>query len=122
MNLFGKRRKGAALLRQLDRQRDLILRGKFVETAKQSDPLGRLAEELERALRTASAEDARQLEPIRAAAERNLALLDASRNGVAAAQRKLSAITAQRQSLNTYTMSGKRQVLSSGSPRLEKRS
>ncbi|MEM9430998.1 MAG: hypothetical protein AAGA32_16075 [Pseudomonadota bacterium] len=106
----------------LDRQRSLLLSGKFEDAARGSDELTRLIHDVERTAARTPDVDAALVDGVRHAAGRNTRMLEAARKGVAAAKTRLAAIRAQRSSLNTYTRGGERRDLARPAPTVEKRS
>ncbi|MEO0388855.1 MAG: hypothetical protein AAF281_15265 [Pseudomonadota bacterium] len=125
MNLIGRlgaRQRLTALLRQLDRQRALLLAGRIEDVAREAEGLEKLAGDLERLLGKANPEMAAALEPVRRAARRNLAMLDAAKRGIGTARARLAEIRAKRGTLNTYSAAGQRLALGTAVPTLEKRS
>ncbi|MEM1264952.1 MAG: hypothetical protein AAGI50_02945 [Pseudomonadota bacterium] len=110
------------LRKSLDRQRSLLLSGKFEDAARGSDELNRLVHDVERAAARSPDVDAALVDGVRQSAGHNTRMLEAARKGVAAAKARLAAIRAQRTSLNTYTRGGQRQDLARPAPTIEKRS
>jgi len=115
MALFSLRDSVDALNDLLDRERSLILAGKF-------DVLGRLLKEKERLL-TAVGEigSANRLKPIKAKVERNQAMLLAASQGIRAVSDKLAKRVSNSETFQTYDRQGQRHGRTQSGNELERR-
>jgi flagellar biosynthesis/type III secretory pathway chaperone len=113
MGLFDQVVASDALEDLLDRERKAVLGGRF-------DVLERLAAEKERLVQTVSRNGTgpNALMRLKSASERNSRLLDAMRAGVAAAQRRVSAMKNQKVSLQTYDAAGRVQAIATAPKKL----
>lgn len=105
------------LIDLLEQERSLLIKGEIEALARQT----KRKEELVEQLRSAGPLPTEDLSRLRELADRNAALLDASRNGLRAASSRLTEIRKAMLQLDTYGRDGALTNLRTARPNVEKR-